>query len=139
MFSLICPQTEGSIEPESPTFLGGIGSVVFQTRWLFGIYHLFYYFVMRPSWKADGDAGQKFSRGPLKDHSTNVKSTLAKRFLRSWELVKADDRRSIDDGRHVMAKSHMAFEARWANNRVKIKGLINHSFRTLKGYVKCWN
>jgi hypothetical protein len=52
-----------------------------------------------PSWLEVGITGQKFGRGPSKDHSTKVWLQLAKWFLRrrlKWEML-TDGRRTTDE------------------------------------------
>ena len=62
--------------------------------------------------------GHNFERGPSKDHSIKVWFKLAQWFLRrriKYEKFTTDNdddddiRRTTDDGRNLMAKTHVAF------------------------------
>ena len=60
-----------------------IGSVVSEEKIFFKFHPPFFLFLAwRPSWLEVGITGQKFGRGPSKDHSTKVWLQLAQWFLR---------------------------------------------------------
>jgi hypothetical protein len=60
-----------------------IGSVVSEEKIFFKFHPPFFLFsAWRPSWLEVGIIGQKFGRGPSKDHSTKVWLQLAQWFLR---------------------------------------------------------
>ena len=71
------------------------------------------------SWLEVGITGQKFGRGPSKDHSTKVWFKLAQWLQRSWlKCEKLTDGRT-DDRRSVVTIAHMTLWVRWANNNHK--------------------
>jgi hypothetical protein len=71
--------TQGSFQQS----LVEIGSVVSKEKIFFYFIPSFFLFLAwRPSWLEVGITGQKFERGPSKDHSTKVWLQLAQWFLR---------------------------------------------------------
>jgi hypothetical protein len=80
-----------------------IGSVVSEEKIFFKFHPSFFLFLAWwPSWLEVGITGQKFGRGPPKDHSPKVWLQLAQWFLRRLKCE------MLTDGRQVMAIAHLA-------------------------------